>query len=144
MRSSTARRNLRRILLSLAVSLVAIVGLGAAPAQAAYDRYPYSSCWAVGGDPQEYCVGWTGGYPSGNVRAETVEGYYYSIQLQVCGGCSGPTGWSWLTAASATNWSGYTPSVRAGKSSWYKMCAQRFQGGPWACAPNASAVYLGD
>jgi hypothetical protein len=133
------------LLVATVAALTLTLGLGLAkPAAAApYVNYPYQKCVVIGFATEAICTAWTGGYPNGYVRAETATNYY-GVKLLKCTNCAGLTGWSWVTAAVATNYPGYTPSVRAGKTVWYKSCHQRFNGGPWACVANRDAVYLGD
>lgn len=90
------------------------------------------------------CLEWTGGWPSGSVRAETGRAFQ-RLYLQTSTSWRGP----FRTVASATISSGHnnTPSVRAGKYSWYRACAKVF---PWStdrqmyCMSPNFVVYLGD
>jgi hypothetical protein len=133
------RRVISRFAAAVALTTVAAV----APAAPAMAAYPYHRCQYIGGTPPAVCVGWTGGWPGGLVRAESAA-TYWATRLDRCANCGGPTGWSWTTVARTDHYRTSTPSVSAGKTSWYKACVQTVQGGRWSCMNNSEAVYLGD
>jgi hypothetical protein len=133
---------MKRVLWQAVIAVAVVIGVTvpAAPAMAAY---PYHRCEYIGGTAPAVCVGWTGGWPGGKVRAESAA-VYFATKLVSCATCGGPTGWKWKTVASTKNYRTSTPSVTAGKTSYYKSCIQNRDGGPWSCMSNAYAVYLGD
>jgi hypothetical protein len=130
-----------KIVVLSAVAAFALVFATSAPAKA-YTAYPYQHCsWL--GLADSICTSWTGGYPNGYVRTESSP-TIYELRLLVCVSCAGQTTWSWLTAATSSPYTGYTPSVRAGKTSFYKSCMKKYSTSSWACVSNVDAVYLGD
>ena len=143
-RAST--RRLRASLLAVSIALSTVVTI-ASPASAHAGWY--TKCWS---EPftiaPALCTEWTGGWPSGMVRAETFGYYHQTLYLQVCAGCNGPYNWNWTVAAQATTVNGVrprvTPSVKAGKYNSYRVCAKRFAGGSMVCMPSYAGVYLGD
>jgi hypothetical protein len=84
---------------------------------------------------------YTGGYPGGIVRA--LGGLNeYEVLLQSASSSSGP----YTTVASTyphTSHTAYTPTVPAGKFSYFRACMKTISGGPTWCNPEGS-IYLGD
>lgn len=131
-----------RLLQSVFAMFVAfgVLGGSALPAGAAtwytHDRW----CGTFFTQPCD--VQYTGGYPTGYVRAAgTMSQYEVSLQSQTVIG--GP----WLTVARTYPHSSgtiYTPSVRAGKTSSYRGCVRTVSGGPNLCLAPTGPIYLGD
>lgn len=149
--SASVRRRLRHVVVGFLGILAAlgIIAVGT-PAQA----HPgwYIDCAHLAYSPYYNCVEWTGGWPSGYVRAEI--GGTYGVKLREChsAGCqassnsSSPVVWNDVAVAYATSQGNpvVTPSVRVGKYSAYQSCYQTVPGGVWNCAPLRWYVYLGD
>jgi hypothetical protein len=129
-------------LLQFAVAMLVGLGMLAAtvPAQAAtwytFSRY-------CGTFFTQICdVQYTGGYPSGVVRASGSL-RQYEVQLQTQTAIGGP----WSTVAKTfpqTSKTIHTPSVHAGRSNSYRGCVRTVQGGALLCLSPQGTIYLGD
>jgi hypothetical protein len=126
-----------RALATVAAVPLALVLAGPSANAASYD---YWHCSGGFGTAPSFCTNWTGGYPSGYVRASSESLYYYSIRLDQ----TTTLGSGWRTVASATNHARRTAGVRVGRDSWYRACIRNTATGPWSCQTNINAQYLGD
>ena len=90
------------------------------------------------------CVEWTGGWPSGNVRASAGIDYY-SIKLQTCSAPGTKICQNYIDVPGAvvvgkprTGW------YKVSKYGMYRTCVKVVQGSSWACMRNYYTPYLGD
>lgn len=126
-----------------------VIAVAERPAQAD-TTYPYSDgCHEFAFDFAYYCLEWTGGYPTGYVRAAV---YAFpakaSVGLQECttGSCQpgnfGVPVWTLVQATYNYPNPAVTPGRRVGKFGAYRVCSQSVPGGVWSCPPYST--YLGD
>jgi hypothetical protein len=90
------------------------------------------------------CESWTGGWPTGYVRAGPNTHMWYATKLQTSASCTADSCFYDVAGSLETGYHTYGPYVKVGKYNWYRACEQSIPGGRWNCAGSKGIAYLGD